>query len=227
MDNIYIIERELVLGAIDKCVGLVAVMHHRGDVSFSEGESKKRASVWIEQELAIAAFMTEVLGRKIPIALYEQHGIQREGIRDQLLLNPATFSNSNDVLESFCQRIENKSFAPHPSRGFEALLFGYIPAATSGYSSFVAVRNTSSKQTTVAVALLDRATGDCVATAILPNSLPPFQSVTLTSAQIESVLGVSISGTARSTLRFSSSNARIDVRHFVMDPRTGSFSVLP
>lgn len=93
-----------VFGALNKCVGLVAVMHHRGNVSTPQGQHL-RGSVWIEQEIAIAAFLTQAEGRDIPVVLYLQEGISLEGVRQQLHLNPVTFRNSGEVLSDFRQRI--------------------------------------------------------------------------------------------------------------------------
>src|SRR6266849_6122611 len=47
------------------CFGLICVMHDRGTVSSPHGESTTRASVWVEQEIAIAAFLAEVLNRDV------------------------------------------------------------------------------------------------------------------------------------------------------------------
>jgi hypothetical protein len=44
-----------IFGALYRCVGFVGVMHYRGTVKTLHGEIV-RASVWVEQELAIAAF---------------------------------------------------------------------------------------------------------------------------------------------------------------------------
>jgi hypothetical protein len=86
--------------ALDQCVALVAVMHHRGAVKTPDADII-RASVWIEQEIAIAAFLTERLQRRIEIAAYVQKGICREGLRSQLILNPIEFEAEDDVLAHF------------------------------------------------------------------------------------------------------------------------------
>lgn len=86
--------------ALDQCVAIVTVMHHRGTVT-TQNQEHLRASVWIEQEIAIAAFLTERLGRKIEIAAYIQKGIHREGLRAQLILNPIEFDTEEQVLKHF------------------------------------------------------------------------------------------------------------------------------
>ena len=93
-----------ILSSLGRCVGFVAVAHHRGVVS-RPNDTIVRASVWIEQELAIAAFIQHALKRKIEVALYLQKGIYREGIREQLRLAPVMFETSADVLADFESRL--------------------------------------------------------------------------------------------------------------------------
>jgi hypothetical protein len=88
--------------ALDQCAAFVAVMHHRGDVTTPTG-AVTRASVWIEQEIAIAAFLTARLGRSIEIATYIQKGVCLEGLRSQLMLNPVPFETESEVLVHFEQ----------------------------------------------------------------------------------------------------------------------------
>jgi len=83
-----------IFGALNHAAGFIAVLHHRGVVS-PEGI---RASVWIEQEIAIAAFLQQTLGRDLNVAAYVQPGIIVEGVRAQLLLNPIEFDNNDDVV---------------------------------------------------------------------------------------------------------------------------------
>jgi hypothetical protein len=52
-----------ILSSLERCVGFVAVAHHRGKVTRPDGEIV-RASVWVEQEIAIAAFIQHALKRK-------------------------------------------------------------------------------------------------------------------------------------------------------------------
>src|ERR1700687_6060158 len=43
-----------ILASLDEAVGLIAIMHPRGVVTFPDKHQEIRASVWIEQEIAIA-----------------------------------------------------------------------------------------------------------------------------------------------------------------------------
>jgi hypothetical protein len=99
-----------ILDALNSCVGFVAVMHYRGTV---EAFSKKhpRGSVWVEQEIAIAAFLSQAQGRDLRSAVYIQEGIALEGVRQQLLLGAVSFRDNAEVLENFCQLIKDGLFA--------------------------------------------------------------------------------------------------------------------
>jgi hypothetical protein len=57
-----------------------------------------RASVWIEQEIAIAAFMNQILQRGLRVKAYIHESIGLEGLREQVLLNPTRFSKNQEVL---------------------------------------------------------------------------------------------------------------------------------
>ncbi len=87
-----------VLGALSRSVGLIAIMHPRGLVTFAGGRQQIRASVWIEQEIAIAAFMAQVMGRPMRVAAYIHKDIAREGMREELQLNPIVFRQDDEVV---------------------------------------------------------------------------------------------------------------------------------
>lgn len=88
-----------ILSELDRAAGLVVVMHRRGAVTFPNGSTLTRASVWIEQEIAIAAFLSQVLNRELRVTAYIHEDIALEGMRDKLQLNPIRFKNNCEVLE--------------------------------------------------------------------------------------------------------------------------------
>jgi hypothetical protein len=100
--------------ALDQCAGFVAVMHHRGEVETLGANKHIRGSIWIEQEIAIAAFLTATRNRDIPVLLYIEKGIRREGVREQLKLNPIEFSEEAEVLTDFRGRLKNGTFKTLP-----------------------------------------------------------------------------------------------------------------
>jgi hypothetical protein len=105
-----------ILSNLNRAAGLIAIMHHRGELETPHGHVI-RGSVWVEQEIAIAAFIQHVLSRRIEVAVYVQRGIGREGIRQQLRLKPFEFDRSDDVLTDLRERIKSWSIeatAPQP-----------------------------------------------------------------------------------------------------------------
>lgn len=105
-----------ILRALDKCMGFIGIMHQRGEVVRPEGNIV-RGSVWIEQEIAIMAFLGLVLDRKKEVLLYIQKGIAREGVRDKLLLNPISFESSDEVLGDLRGRLPTWISKAYPSYG--------------------------------------------------------------------------------------------------------------
>jgi len=85
-----------IFNAIHNSAGFIAVMHRRDLLPNGQGEF--RGSVWVEQEIAIAAFIVQSLGLKLPSRAYVQRGIRREGVRGYILLNPIEFETSEEVL---------------------------------------------------------------------------------------------------------------------------------
>src|ERR1043166_3077506 len=109
-----------ILNNLARAAGFIAVMHHRGVVNTLDG-TVTRGSIWIEQELAIAAFMEHALKRKIQVALYLQTGIDREGIRQQLRLKPVEFSDAKTVLDDLRTRLQSWALNAAPSHPLIAL----------------------------------------------------------------------------------------------------------
>src|SRR3990170_26299 len=75
--------------SIYNSAAFIAVMHRRDRLPI--GEEVYRGSVWVEQEIAIAAFLVQVLGVQMPNRVFIQSGVQREGIRGFIMLNEIEF----------------------------------------------------------------------------------------------------------------------------------------
>jgi len=90
---------EHILRALHESVALICVMHHRGEVTGRDGRKSHRASLWIEQEIAIAAFIEQILNRRIPVRLYCENGIPVEGIRRQIMVHALSFEKAQDILD--------------------------------------------------------------------------------------------------------------------------------
>lgn len=90
-----------ILRRLHEAAGLICVMHQRGRVFHDAAHVGTRASVWIEQEIAIAAFMKQVLRRETSVVLYVQKGVCLEGLRSVLHLNPCEFTVEQDVQKTY------------------------------------------------------------------------------------------------------------------------------
>src|SRR5260370_37647882 len=86
---------ENILRRLYESVGLIVIMHHRGKI---EDRDITRASVWIEQEVAIATLMEQILRRPLHVTLFVQRGIAIEGVRQQIQYNPIEFTTGEEVI---------------------------------------------------------------------------------------------------------------------------------
>lgn len=96
-----------IFNAIHSASAFIAVIHHRDKLS--PDSLGYRGSVWVEQEIAIAAFLVQSLGLRLPARVYVQKGILREGVRGYIHLNPIEFETNEDVisdLEKFWPEIK-------------------------------------------------------------------------------------------------------------------------
>lgn len=105
---------ENILDNLRDCVGFITVMHPRGKIQRPNG-SFERASVWIEQEIAITAYIRHVEKRPLRVIAFIHKDVGREGIRDLLHLNPIVFSDEMEIL-----------------RALPALLQAWDPVAAQG-----------------------------------------------------------------------------------------------
>jgi len=91
--------------ALDKAVGYIAVMHQRGTVQ--AGNAKHfRGSVWIEQELAIVAFLRHLRKKRIRTLFLLERGIEAEGLRKHLIGEPEYFDEADEVVDKVRSEIE-------------------------------------------------------------------------------------------------------------------------
>jgi hypothetical protein len=97
---------ENILDHLRDCDGFITVLHPRGKIRRPDGSDHTRASVWIEQEIAITAYIQHVEKRTLPVIAFIHESVGREGIRDLLHLNPITFSDEMEVLASLPARLQ-------------------------------------------------------------------------------------------------------------------------
>ena len=102
-----------ILEALRNTVGFITVLHPRGTIVRPDGTTHVRASVWIEQEIAIATYIQRTEKRSLPIIAFIHESVSREGLRELLHLNPIPFSNEVQVLTALQERLTAwKSLSP-------------------------------------------------------------------------------------------------------------------
>lgn len=92
---------ENILKQLHDAVAFIGVMHPRGEVSNPHDSSESswvRGSVWVEQEIAVAAFISQALQRPMAVRFYVHHTVRREGLRDKLHLHPIEFHEDSEIL---------------------------------------------------------------------------------------------------------------------------------
>jgi hypothetical protein len=100
-----------ILRALRDCDAFVTVLHPRGKITRPDGSTVIRASVWIEQEIAIAAYIKRVENRDIPVIAFAHESVCREGIRELLHINPIAFRTEAEVLVKLPARLQNLAFS--------------------------------------------------------------------------------------------------------------------
>jgi hypothetical protein len=94
-----------ILEALRNCVAFITVLHPRGQIKRPDGSTLVRASVWIEQEIAIATYIHRVEKRQLPIIAFRHKSVGLEGIRSLLHLNPIEFTDESEVLAALPERL--------------------------------------------------------------------------------------------------------------------------
>lgn len=87
-----------VLEALSTCAAMIVVMHPRGMIKPPDEKAFERASVWIEQEIAIATYIQRIEKRPLPIVVFKHRDVGREGLRQFLHINPIEFQYDGEVL---------------------------------------------------------------------------------------------------------------------------------
>jgi hypothetical protein len=129
---------ENILDALARSDGFIAVIHRRGNVSYGPDnhEPLDRASVWIEQEIAIAAYIQRTTKNNLLTAAYIEKGVGREGLRELLHLNPLEFTSNDQIITDLKSRLAtwHKSSANDSSGEVELDVF-------PGYESGIQVKH--------------------------------------------------------------------------------------
>ena len=110
-----------VFDALRGTAGIVAFLHSRGVVTRTdESVWGVRSSVWINQELAIAAFMQFYESRSIPVLAFAEADVKLEGAMTALIVNPKPLAMESLAaeLESWLGEIAGTGHVPDADRAF-------------------------------------------------------------------------------------------------------------
>lgn len=135
---------------LERASAFVTVMHRRGIVKgHHRAKDRIRASVWIEQEIAIASFIQQTRSPNLRVAAYTQKGIAREGVRDTIILNAFKFESDDEILADLESRLAEWDLSPRRSDApsVAVQLHGkdrHINAARHVYQLEMTLTNTSS-----------------------------------------------------------------------------------
>jgi hypothetical protein len=98
---------EHIFRALDKASGFIAVMHKRGQVMNEKGHADRtRASVWVEQEIAIASFLQKTRNADLKVQAYIEKEIALEGAREKLMLNPKMFTTNSQIIKHLKKELQ-------------------------------------------------------------------------------------------------------------------------
>lgn len=147
---------------------------------------------------------------------------------------PMAASDRPQLLVSASSTLNVQSFLVQPGGAFTDIssyqsgttvdVRTYVPAATTGYTTYLRMINNGSVATPVTATLLDATTGLPGVSGTIIANLPVNGAVTLTSAQIEAALGIVIPATSRPRLRVAASSS-LTVESFLLQPN-GAFNEL-
>lgn len=138
--------------------------------------------------------------------------------RSRILVSAA---NSTLDVQSFLLQPDNVFSEISTSQSGTSIdVRSYVPAANSGYTSFLRIINESSTTTPITASVIDAVSGMATATATLIASLPANAAMTLTSAQVEAALGTQLAPADRPRIRVTSPAgiASLRTQSFLLQP---------
>ena len=103
---------ENIMQALNRCSGLVAILHCRGIISVGENRSGETSSIWINQEIAVLSYRRWLESAPIPVRIFKDPGVALEGAMTSQIANPTDFTSNNQVLQEVERWLGNTSFVP-------------------------------------------------------------------------------------------------------------------
>lgn len=99
---------------LQHCNGYIAVLQNRGEVRFDDFDPIHRASVWIQQEIAVVFYRCFLLGRSIPMRIYMERGLRHEGFITVSIINPIQFDDKETVFKDLSKWLKGPTFEEQP-----------------------------------------------------------------------------------------------------------------
>lgn len=91
---------------LSDCIGFIAILHKRHKLN-----GLYDTSVWINQEIAIAAYLRSRQGKEIPSLILYEEGTEKEGLIKYTIANPPTFKSGEEALSKIDEWIKDKNFS--------------------------------------------------------------------------------------------------------------------
>lgn len=122
-----------ILSALHDCSAFIVILHPRGTIERPGHSRLTRASVWIEQEIAVATYIHRIEKRALPIIAFKHVSVDREGLRDLLHLNPIEFTHESEVLAALPERLSSWATSLRPT-GIRADLISTASRTQDGHA---------------------------------------------------------------------------------------------
>lgn len=94
-----------------QCSGAIFILHPREYI----GRGKRRASLWIEQEIAILAFLRDRENLRVPVLSFKDPKVKLDGVSSSLILNARATLNSREILQAVDEWLLAKAFVERPA----------------------------------------------------------------------------------------------------------------
>ena len=126
-----------VFKAIQTCDAFLGILQKRGAVTFGGYAPVERASVWIQQEIATFCYRMFLEGRSLPIRIFSERGIRREGVMEIAVVNPIEFDDPDEVPAEVDKWLRSREFEEHPVLATREEMFRRRFAETDGEQKLV------------------------------------------------------------------------------------------
>lgn len=91
---------------LNDCTGFIAILHKRNKLN-----GQYDTSVWINQEVAIAAYLRSQQSKEIPSLILYEDCAEKEGLIRYTIANPPTFNSNGEALSKIEKWIKSQNFS--------------------------------------------------------------------------------------------------------------------